>query len=95
MQHWQAMLPGRIYTLKYESLVADLEGETRRLLQHCELPWEDQCLDFHLNPEASTTASALQVRRPIYDTSVGKWRHFERQLAGLRDTLADAGIDVA
>ncbi len=95
MQHWQAVLPGRIYTLKYESLVADLEGETRRLLQHCELPWEGQCLDFHLNSEASTTASALQVRRPIYDTSVGKWRRFEQQLAGLRHALADAGLDVA
>jgi hypothetical protein len=88
-------MPGRIYTLKYESLVADLGGEAHRLLQYCELPWEDQCLDFHQNSQASTTASAIQVRRPIYDSSVDKWRHYEHQLEALRDRLDRAGIDVA
>jgi hypothetical protein len=57
------------------------------------LPWEDQCLRFYENPQASTTASAVQVRQPIYDTSVGKWRHYARQLEPLRLYLEQAGID--
>ncbi len=95
MQHWHAVMPGQIHTLRYESLVADLEGEARRLLRYCELPWEDQCLRFHENLQPSTTASAMQVRRPIYDSSVGKWRLYERQLEPLRALLDGAGIDVA
>jgi tetratricopeptide (TPR) repeat protein len=95
MQHWHRVMPGRIHTVNYESLVADLEGEARRLLQYCELPWEEQCLHFHLSSEASTTASAIQVRRPIYDTSIGKWRHYRQQLEPLRTLLDRAGIDVA
>jgi tetratricopeptide (TPR) repeat protein len=93
MQHWNAVMPGVIHTMQYESLVADIEGESRRLLAYCGLPWEDQCLRFHENREASTTASALQVRQPVYATSVGKWRHYARQLEPLRQRLEDAGID--
>jgi tetratricopeptide (TPR) repeat protein len=93
MQHWNAVMPGVIHTIRYEALVADVEGEARRLLEYCGLPWQDQCLRFHENPQASTTASALQVRQPVYASSVGKWRHFERQLAPLRRRLEDAGID--
>lgn len=93
MQHWNAVMPGVIHTIRYEALVADIEGESRRLLDYCALPWEDQCLRFHENQEASTTASALQVRQPVYATSVGKWRHYERQLEPLRQRLESAGID--
>lgn len=93
MQHWNAVMPGVIHTLRYEALVADIEGEARRLLEHCGLPWEDQCLRFHENTQASMTASALQVRQPIYATSVGKWRHYARQLVPLRTRLESAGID--
>ena len=93
MQHWNAVMPGVIHTMRYESLVADIEGESRRLLEYCGLPWEDQCLRFHENREASTTASALQVRQPVYATSVGKWRHYERQLEPLRQRLEQAGIE--
>jgi tetratricopeptide (TPR) repeat protein len=93
MQHWNAVMPGVICTMQYESLVTDTERESRRLLEYCGLPWEDQCLRFHENRQASTTASALQVRQPVYASSVGKWRHFERQLAPLRRQLEDAGID--
>ena len=95
MEHWHRVMPGCIHTVIYERLVADLEGESHRLLQYCELPWEEQCLHFHKNPGASTTASALQVRRPIYDTSVGKWRSFDAQLRPLRDRLVGAGIAIA
>lgn len=93
MQHWNSVLPGVIHTIRYETLVADVEGESRRLLEYCGLPWDDRCLRFHENQQASMTASALQVRQPVYASSVGKWRHFERQLAPLRRRLEEAGID--
>ena len=93
MRHWNAMMPGVIHAVAYEDVVADLEGEARRLLAYCGLPWQDECLQFHRNQRASTTASALQVRQPIYDTSVGKWRHYARQLEPLRASLERAGID--
>jgi tetratricopeptide (TPR) repeat protein len=93
MRHWNDVMPGVIHTVAYEDLVADLEGEARRLLGHCGLPWHDECLQFHRNPRASTTASALQVRQPIYDRSVGKWRHYASQLEPLRASLERAGID--
>ncbi len=86
-------MPGVIHTLQYESLVADIDGEIRRLLQFCELPWEDQCLHYYQNTQASTTASALQVRQPVYASSVGKWRHYARHLEPLRVQLEKAGID--
>ena len=92
MQHWNEVMPGVMHTLRYEDVVADVEGEARRLLQFCELPWEDQCLRFYEDTQASTTASALQVRQPVYDTSVGKWRQYAHQLESLRLQLERAGI---
>jgi len=93
MRHWNAVMPGVIHTVKYEDLVADVEAESRRLLDYCGLPWEDQCLRFYENAQASTTASAVQVRQPIYDTSVGKWRRFADHLEPLRLYLEQSGID--
>jgi Sulfotransferase family len=81
-----------IYQLKYENLVADQLGETRQLLEFCGLEWQDACAQFHLNPTPSMTASAAQVRQPIYDSSVSQWRHYERQLAPLSRQLVAAGI---
>ncbi len=84
MDHWRQTLPGVVYDLSYEALVADQAGETARLLAHCGLDWEDACLDFHRNPAASTTASAAQVRRPLYASSVAQWQHHAEALAPLR-----------
>ena len=95
MDHWHATLPGAIHDLNYEQLVADPAGESRRLLEFCGLPWEDACLDFHRNPAPSTTASATQVRQPIYDSSVAQWRHYASHLEGLRAQLVAAGIAAA
>ena len=94
MDHWHSTMPGVIHELSYERLVADQPGETRRLLAFCGLEWEDACLDFHLNPAASTTASAHQVRQPIYQSAVNEWRNYATQLAGLRARLEAAGIAV-
>ena len=95
MQHWNEVMPGVLYTLRYEAVVADVEGEARRLLQFCGLVWEDQCLRFYEDAQASTTASALQVRQPVYASSVGKWRHYAQQLEPLRLQLENAGIACA
>lgn len=94
MAHWNTVLPGRIYNLAYEDVVADPESATRNLLQHCDLPWEEQCLRFYENKQASTTASASQVRQPIYSSSLDKWRRYESQLQPLAAILREAGIDI-
>jgi hypothetical protein len=68
--------------------VADQEAQTRRLLEFCALPWEDACLRYYETGRAIRTASSEQVRRPIYSSSVGAWRQYERQLAPLIEILA-------
>jgi len=94
MDHWAAALPGRIIDVHYEDMVADSEAVAKDLVARLGLEWEDACLDHTANREASTTASALQVRQPIYKTSVDKWRRFEKQLEPLRDTLRAGGLEI-
>jgi tetratricopeptide (TPR) repeat protein len=90
MQHWQQVLPpGTILELRYEDMVADTEGQARRLLEYLELPWDPRCLDFHQNQRVVKTASAAQVRRPVYKSSVARWRHFEAHLRPLLDIVKD------
>ncbi len=93
MDHWRRTMPGVLHEASYEALVADQLGETRKLLEYCGLEWEDACVAFHRNPAPITTASASQVRRPLYDSSVSLWRHYEPQLAELKAALAAEGID--
>jgi len=94
MAHWHAVLPGRILDLAYEDIVTALEPTTRRLLDYAGLPFEAACLEFHLNPSSTGTASAVQVRRPLYESSLQEWRHYEQQLAPLAGRLRAAGIRV-
>ena len=89
MRHWHAVLPGRVLEVRYEDMVHDLEGQARRLLEYCDLPWEDACLRFWETDRAVRTASSEQVRRPIYSSSVNHWRHFREQLAPLAEILGD------
>jgi hypothetical protein len=91
MEHWNVVLPGVVHTVHYEALVADLEKESRRLLEYCGLDWQPRCLQFHENREASTTASSAQIRRPIYTSSVGKWRNYGAQLQPVAAILEQAG----
>jgi len=81
-------------SLRYEDLVADPEGQSRRLLDFCGLPWEEACMQFHVNPTPATTASAAQVRRPIYESAVTQWRRYEVQLAPLRRAFDELGVAV-
>ena len=94
MNYWRALLPGRILDLDYEALVEDQEGTTRKLLDHCGLPWRDACLRFHENPAPTATASAAQVRRPIYRESLDLWRKYRQELAPLARMLAHNGVAV-
>ncbi len=89
MAHWRAVLPMEILEFRYEDVVVDIEKSARRLLEHCGLAWEDACLEFHRTDRQVKTASLEQVRRPIYDTSIGRWRKFERHLGPLREALAE------
>jgi hypothetical protein len=94
MQHWRGLLGEQLYEVAYESIVADQNGSTRGILNYCNLRWEDACLQFHTSALPSTTASASQVRRPIYSSSVSQWRVYEEQLGGLRARLSAGGIAV-
>jgi hypothetical protein len=84
MAHWHRVLPpGRILDVRYEDVVADLEGQARRIIEHCGLPWDDRCLSFHETDRPVRTASASQVRQPIYNSAVGRWKVYEEFLGPL------------
>jgi tetratricopeptide (TPR) repeat protein len=88
MSHWRSVLPqGRILEVRYEDLVEDLEGQARRLVAHCGLEWDPRCLAFHETKRPVNTASLVQVRKPIYASSVGRSRFYGSRLKPLIDTL--------
>ncbi len=90
MAHWRRVLPaGRILDVRYEDVVADLEKEARRIIAHCGLPWDDRCLSFHKTDRPVRTASATQVRQPIYKSAVGRWRVYQDHLGPLLAALGD------
>jgi len=83
MQHWNRVLPDSIYSIAYEKLVSDQENQTRKLLEFCHLPWDDACLKFYQTERRVDTASAVQVRQPIYNSSVQLWKHYQAHLQPL------------
>ena len=84
MAHWHRILPaGRILDVQYEDLVSDLEGQARRIIAHCGLDWDPRCLAFHKTERQVRTASATQVRQPIYNKAVGRGRVYTQFLAPL------------
>jgi len=85
MDHWHAVLPGKVLDVRYEDMVNDQEAQTRRLLEYCGLPWEDRCLRFWETERAINTASSEQVRQPIYKGAVNFWKNYE---AHLGETIA-------
>jgi tetratricopeptide (TPR) repeat protein len=94
MAHWHKILPGRILDVAYEDVVNSLEPSTRRLLEFVGLPFEEACLEFHRNPTAAMTASSVQVRQPLYDSSLHQWQNYAAELESLRKRLEAAGIPV-
>ncbi len=89
MDHWDQVLPGKVMHLQYEQLVRDPQDTVRGLLEHCGLPFEAATLAFHENRRPVRTASAEQVRQPLYATGVGYWRRFATELEPLRAALGD------
>jgi tetratricopeptide (TPR) repeat protein len=103
IKHWHAVLPGKVLDVHYEETVTDLEAQVRRILAHCGLPFEEQCLRFHETERAVKTASSEQVRQPIYRGALGKWRRYEKHLglwieefddiiSELPETVRNAGL---
>jgi tetratricopeptide (TPR) repeat protein len=87
MRHWRDVLPGKVLDVQYEEVVDDLEPQVRRLLDYCELSWDEACLRFYESDRAVKTASSEQVRKPIYATSKHRWRNYERELEPLIEIL--------
>jgi len=93
--HWEAVMPGSILQVDYEDLVEDLEGTARKIVEFAGLPWDDACLSFHETERAVQTASATQVRQPIYATSVERWKPYEPHLKQLVRAFEANGIDIS
>ena len=87
MDHWNRVAPGFSLDIQYEEVVGDLEGQVRRILDFCHLPFDENCLRFHETERAVKTASSEQVRQPIYSSSVNLWRHYEKHLSELLEIL--------
>jgi len=87
MDHWHQVLPGFVLDVQYEDVVGDLEGQVRRILDYCDLPFEQACLDFHQTERAVKTASSQQVRQPIYSSSVNFWENYQSHLSELIEVL--------
>lgn len=92
MAHWRKVLPLPLYEQRYEELIADQEAGSRALVAHCDLPWDDACLNYQGADRTVMTPSRWQVRQPIYSSSVGRWRNYERQLEPLRRLLEERGF---
>ncbi|MCP5005963.1 MAG: tetratricopeptide repeat protein [Planctomycetes bacterium] len=87
MSHWHTVLPGYIFDIQYEALIADQETETRKIINYCGLCWDENCLSFHKSDRIIKTSSFSQVRRPIYKNSVHLWEQYEKQLEPLLKAL--------
>ncbi len=87
MDHWNHVLPGKVLRVRYEDVVSDLETQVRRMLDFCELPFEEACLNFHETERAVRTPSSEQVRQPIYKSGVDQWTNYAPWLDPLRETL--------
>lgn len=91
MAHWRSALPdGGMLEVQYETLVADFENQTRRIADFCGLEWSDRFLSFHQNDRSVRTHSQAQVRQPLFTSSIGRWRAYEKHLKPLRDALGQA-----
>jgi tetratricopeptide (TPR) repeat protein len=89
MAHWAQVLPVPVFELRYEELTADQEGVSRRLVAFCGLEWDERCLEFNETRRAVRTASTLQVRQPMYRSSVGRWKRYEAHLQPLLEALQE------
>jgi hypothetical protein len=94
IQHWNDVLPGKIYTVEYEQLINKQENVTRELLEHCGLPWNDVCLEFQKNTRTVMTNSSIQVRQPLYTDSIHRWKVYKKYLGPLLDLSNEQSSNV-
>ena len=87
MEHWDKVLPGKILRVQYEDVVNDLDGQVKRILDYCKLPFEENCISFHKTERNVRTPSSEQVRQPIYKSGLEQWKNFEPWLQPLKDAL--------
>ncbi|MGB1139402.1 MAG: tetratricopeptide repeat-containing sulfotransferase family protein [Halioglobus sp.] len=92
MKHWHTVMPGAVLDVQYEELVANPEQQVQALLDHCDLPWEDECLSFHTRKASVATPSAVQVRQGIYTDSVDRWKRYGDAVQPLYELLQSAGL---
>jgi len=95
MAHWQSVLDVPIFDVRYEELVADQERVSRELVAFCGLEWDARCLQFHTSERVVATASFDQVRKPVYRSSVRRWKNYERHLGPLLEALGDTAREVS
>ena len=81
MDYWNKLLPRFIFNIKYENLILNTEVEIKNLLKFCDLPWSEKCLNFHENKKPIKTASDIQARNKIYNTSVDSWKNYDKYLS--------------
>lgn len=93
MKHWHRLFPGRILDVQYESVVEDLESQVRRLLEFCNLSFQQSCIEFHRTKRVVKTSSSEQVRKPIYTSALNYWKNYEEYLGPLKKLLEDLVIE--
>lgn len=89
MNHWDEVLPGFVLRVQHEDVVDDLETQVRRMLDFCNLPFEQSCVDFHKTQRSVRTPSSEQVRQPIFRTALDAWQNYEPWLDPLKEALGD------
>jgi hypothetical protein len=92
MNHWQKLLPGFIHEVRYEKLVNNPEQEIRKLIEFCDLKWEEACLEFYKLNRYIRTASEGQADQPLYTSSIGRWKKYENHLQPLVEILMKSGV---
>ena len=92
MDHWDKVLPGKVLRVQYENVVDNLEYEVTRILDYCNLPFEDSCINFHKTKRNVRTPSSEQVRQPIYKSGLEQWKNFEPWLGPLKESLGNIEI---
>ena len=95
MRHWQELMPQQIHVVNYELLVANLDKRAREIAAFLQLEFDAAMLQPHRQKRAVTTASNLQVRKPVYNSSIGNWKHYETQLQAVIDLLLESGLAVS
>jgi hypothetical protein len=93
MDYWNEVLPEKVLCMQYEEMVQDTENQIKRLLAHCKLPFEEQCLEFYKNKRAVRTASSEQVRQPINNKGMQQWKNFESYLLPLKEALGEQTLN--